>query len=231
MDWCKKIEEINEMDLEFGQREANMFVDVFNHKIHEFGHIDVAEVINNPLLLGEKLKSYNELRNYTSFCYVWDGYISMTGVFYPAISKYEEPILVLHDLPIPKVLNSGLKDEMDFYEYVDEQKKKNKGKEMMVFDWDKAARIIKEVQPKCAIAGLREDYGFTSGTIYDKNDGIIMNYDDCYLSSIWAIPDLILCDEFHNSITIPCYRYQSEVPDWNEKTLWPDSARKILEGD
>ena len=30
----------------------------------------------------------------------------------------------------------------------------NRGKEMMVFDWDKAARLIGERKPECASAGL-----------------------------------------------------------------------------
>ena len=31
----------------------------------------------------------------------------------------------------------------------------NRGKELMVFDWDKAARLIKERKPECAYAGVR----------------------------------------------------------------------------
>ena len=43
----------------------------------------------------------------------------------------------------------------------------NRGKELMVFDWDKAARLIKERKPKCASAGLRSDWQYTGGTIYE----------------------------------------------------------------
>lgn len=33
----------------------------------------------------------------------------------------------------------------------------NRGKELMVFDWDKAARLIQEKKPKWATAGLHSD--------------------------------------------------------------------------
>ena len=36
----------------------------------------------------------------------------------------------------------------------------NRGNEMKVFDWDKAAQLIKEHNPKEAIAGLSEDWFF-----------------------------------------------------------------------
>lgn len=34
----------------------------------------------------------------------------------------------------------------------------NRGNERMIFDWDKAARIIAERKPKEAMAGLRGDW-------------------------------------------------------------------------
>ena len=41
----------------------------------------------------------------------------------------------------------------------------NRGKEMMVFDWDKAARLIAERKPQIAMAGMRGDWKNTGGMI------------------------------------------------------------------
>ena len=43
----------------------------------------------------------------------------------------------------------------------------NRSKEMMVFDWDKAARLIVEKKPHRAWAGLRGDFCNTGGMIYE----------------------------------------------------------------
>ncbi len=97
----------------------------------------------------------------------------------------------------------------------------NRGKEMMVFDWDKAARIIKERNPELAEAGLEGDFGCTGDIIYD--DGKIIESSYTYLASTWARPILVLNEE----IVIPCYVMQSTT-DWDEHTMWPDSAKAIL---
>lgn len=100
------------------------------------------------------------------------------------------------------------------------------GSPSKVFDWDKAARIIKERNPQRAAAGLIEDWFWTGGTIYEdgkpnEDSGI------AYLMSYWATPTLILiCDDDRENV-IPCWRLAEEV-GWNQKTWWPDSARKIL---
>lgn len=39
----------------------------------------------------------------------------------------------------------------------------NQNKELMVFDWDKAARLIKEHHSAYAIAGLAGDMEYTGG--------------------------------------------------------------------
>ena len=51
----------------------------------------------------------------------------------------------------------------------------NRGKEMMVFDWDKAARLIAQRKPRIAMAGLRGDWEFTGGVIYE--DGVLVTKD------------------------------------------------------
>ena len=99
----------------------------------------------------------------------------------------------------------------------------NRDKELMVFDWDKAARLIAEKKPKVASAGLRGDWEYTGGYIYAGGEPI----KDCYtyLASTWAVPELVL-----DGWSIGGYRMQHEVPEWNAVTAWPDSALAILDG-
>ena len=96
----------------------------------------------------------------------------------------------------------------------------NRGNTKRVFDWDKAARLIKERKPKCAAAGLGGDWEWTGGDIY-KN-GEIVTDDYTYLSSTWAIPELDLDGEI-----IPCWIWETET-EWNSGTKWPKSAKNIL---
>ena len=48
----------------------------------------------------------------------------------------------------------------------------NRGKEQMVFDWDKAARIIKERNIDCAAAGLKDDFEWTGGCIFKDGNSL-----------------------------------------------------------
>ena len=97
----------------------------------------------------------------------------------------------------------------------------NRGREVMVFDWDKAAELIKETKPQIATAGLRDDWEYTGGTIWESGKPVCDSY--TYLSSTWAVPELSLDGE-----VIPCYRMQSEVPEWGSGTKWPESALEIV---
>ena len=99
----------------------------------------------------------------------------------------------------------------------------NRGKELMVFDWDKAARLIKERNPEHASAGLRSDWEYTGGTIYENGKPVIDDY--TYLASTWAVPELDL-----DGYVVECYRMEHEVPEWGSKTKWPQSALDILSG-
>lgn len=99
----------------------------------------------------------------------------------------------------------------------------NRDRDLMVFDWDKAARIIKERGATRACAGLHEDYGWTGGIILE--DGVIKRNSYTFLASTWATPTLYVGGE-----EIPCYVMESET-EWNEDTKWPESAVKILMGD
>ena len=99
----------------------------------------------------------------------------------------------------------------------------NRGKEMMVFDWDKAARLIKEQNAQNASAGLAADWEYTGGAILA--DGRLVPQDDTYvfLASTWAIPELQIDCEM-----VDCFKMQSETPGWDSETYWPESALAIL---
>lgn len=99
----------------------------------------------------------------------------------------------------------------------------NRGCELMVFDWDKAARLIRRHNPRKAAAGLRSDWEWTGGMIYEDGEPVD---DYTYLASTWAVPELSLDGEI-----IECYKMQHEVPEWGAKTKWPESAMKILKGE
>ena len=97
----------------------------------------------------------------------------------------------------------------------------NRGKELMVFDWDKAASLIKESGVKEASAGLRSDWEYTGGSIF--SDGKPDMEDYTYLASTWAVPELYLDGEI-----VECYKMKSETPRWDSDTKWPESALAIL---
>ena len=99
----------------------------------------------------------------------------------------------------------------------------NRCKESMVFDWEKAARLIKERCAKTASAGLAGDWEYTGGEILA--DGKPVPKDDAcvYLASTWATPQL----EVDGDI-VDCYRMASETPGWDSDTYWPPEALAIL---
>ena len=101
----------------------------------------------------------------------------------------------------------------------------NVGAPHMVFDWDKAARLIRDQKPGVASAGLRSDWEYTGGEIFA--DGKPVPEDDTYtyLRSYWAVPELDLDGE-----VVECYAMQDDKPEWDEKTYWPESALVILGG-
>lgn len=100
----------------------------------------------------------------------------------------------------------------------------NRGKELMVFDWEKAARLIKERNAREASAGLSGDWEYTGGDILQDGKPIPREETYTYLASTWATPELEIDGEI-----IPCYRMQSETPNWDSDTFWPEEARNILE--
>jgi len=98
----------------------------------------------------------------------------------------------------------------------------NRGKDPRVFDWDKAAKLIKERKPNLVEAGLEEDMEWTAGTIYEN--GKIVKNDYTYLSSTWATPVVVIDGDI-----IECWKMGSETK-FKFDTKWPKSAIEIMEG-
>ncbi len=96
-----------------------------------------------------------------------------------------------------------------------------RGNPMKVFDWDKAARLIRGSDAQEASAGLGGDWEWTGGNILA--DGKPVTDGGCYLSSNWATPELEI-----DGVVQGCWCYNDE---WNEHTCWPESALAILRGD
>lgn len=102
---------------------------------------------------------------------------------------------------------------------------RSRSKELMVFDWDKAARLIAGRTPSVARAGLRSDWEWTGGIIYSDGKPTPKKDTYTYLASTWAVPEL----EVDGKI-VPCFKMQSQTPKWDSSTYWPRSARAILGG-
>ena len=95
-----------------------------------------------------------------------------------------------------------------------------------VFDWDKAAEIIRDRKPRVAVAGLAQDWNNTSGNIVEGGEILEDSWWKPYLASAWATPAL----ELDNGELIPCYILIGDnEQEWGSGTYWPDSAREILE--
>src|SRR4028119_263156 len=103
-------------------------------------------------------------------------------------------------------------DTMTDY-YIGQASKGNTGK---VFDWNKAANLIKEHNIQNAEAGLAEDFANTCGDIL--LDGEPVSDDYAFLASTWATP--ILRDR-DNATSYDCYVY--ETPEDNPFGFTEDS--------
>jgi hypothetical protein len=96
----------------------------------------------------------------------------------------------------------------------------------MVFDWDRAAWLIREFKATHATAGLAGNWECTSGPILEDGKPVDPEFTSFWLASDWAEPHLVLEGEM-----IPCWRLAYHAPGWDESTYWPKSALAILEGD
>ncbi len=107
------------------------------------------------------------------------------------------------------------------------QEAKAKGAIFMAFDWDKAAKIIKEKfetnKDLVAEAGLEGDWNYTGGEIFENGKPTNDNY--TYLQSNWAVPTLIL-SYGEQSEEIECWTEANER--FTAKTKWDDISLNIL---
>lgn len=119
------------------------------------------------------------------------------------------------------------KTELTFAEgFLGIQARLAKDKPVMVFDFDKAAQIIKDRLKEhpnlIADAGLQRDFNNTCGTIFEN--GKPQTDGGCYLASNWAIPTLILSWDGEEMEEIECYvllkdsRFNANS-DWDEESL------------
>jgi hypothetical protein len=98
----------------------------------------------------------------------------------------------------------------------------NRDKPRKVFDWNKAAALIRILEIKEAWAGLSEDWAFTGGQIF--KDGKPYTEDYTYLASTWATPVLITA----LGTVVECWCWDYEC-DWGAHTKWPEIARIYVE--
>ncbi len=97
-----------------------------------------------------------------------------------------------------------------------------RGNPQRVFDWDKAAEILKERNPEYAMAGLFEDWGWTCGEIWSGGEPVLEEDTYTYLSSNWATPMLYMDGEY-----IECWLFGQDT-EYDADTYWPESALEIL---
>jgi hypothetical protein len=95
-----------------------------------------------------------------------------------------------------------------------------------VFDWDKAARLIREARPGVASAGLSQDWEYCGGVIYRDGKPVSREDADVFLASNWATPELDM-----EGVIQDCWRFEADTPGWDAHTYWPESALAILGGE
>jgi len=95
-----------------------------------------------------------------------------------------------------------------------------RGAALMVFDWDKAARLIRERGAQEASAGLNSDWEWTGGEILTGGEPAPREDCHAYLASLWVIPEIEIDGEL-----MDCWCHHDE---WDAYTVWPESALAIL---
>lgn len=100
-----------------------------------------------------------------------------------------------------------------------------------VFNWKKAAKIIKKRKPVEAYAGLKEDWGCTSGKIIEAGKINKQESFCIYLASTWATPVLVI-DVLGDGVEeeIDCW-IRKKNTEYDSHTYWPKDAKDILKGD
>ena len=95
-----------------------------------------------------------------------------------------------------------------------------------VFDWHKAAELIRKRKPLIASAGLRDDWEYTGGEIYRDGKPVPKGESYTYLASNWAIPELDMDGEI-----VECFVMLDDSPGWGSHTYWPKTALAILDAE
>lgn len=95
---------------------------------------------------------------------------------------------------------------------------------MKYMDWSKAEQICKEHPNSVIYAGLQEDWGYTSGKIFDH--GEYFNGGDLYDQSKWATPILDVDGKEIECWTKEPHEHTGIPEDWGEgakvKSTWDD---------
>jgi hypothetical protein len=105
----------------------------------------------------------------------------------------------------------------------------SRGQQLMVFDWNKAARIIRERNIQSASAGLSGDWFYTGGQILENGKPVPADETYTYLASTWATPGLEIDGDIIDCFIMKCDVPQEWLNNWDyEKVYWPESALKIL---
>lgn len=114
--------------------------------------------------------------------------------------------------------------QLTFQEIVMQSKYSLQNGRCRVFDWDEAARFIRDIRPRTAMQGLAEDWLHTRSHIYSALDGPIMG-GQRKVRSTWATPVLVVIGKGMKEV-IPCFKYQEAHTNCNED--WPKGAIDIL---
>ena len=99
----------------------------------------------------------------------------------------------------------------------------NRENPLRVFDWDKAAHILRYRNSTEASAGLEGDWEWTGGLILKDGRPVPPEETYTYLASTWATPLLDVDGD-----EIECWRYEHDVLGWDAGTYWPESALSIF---
>lgn len=97
-----------------------------------------------------------------------------------------------------------------------------------VFDWHKAAELIRAYDLLNVEAGLAEDWGYTSGDILSEGERVPKEKTYVFLASDWATPVLHDVDA---DIVYECYIHDTDEENpqgWNAYTYWPESAVALM---
>lgn len=93
-----------------------------------------------------------------------------------------------------------------------------------VFDWDRAAELIRRHKPMVAGAGLSRDWEWTGGDIWREGAPVPREETYTFLASTWATPLLDMDGEAQD-----CWCWE-EGSGWDAGTYWPESALAIVNG-